>query len=157
MEASGARSLIVSAPEAGEAVAAEGLKGAAEAKPVAACASAAGRCASASADESCPEVECAVGVVREKSLNLWRVYGCGRAASAARNRAVFSARVSATGAPPIDGCAVDVCESIIAADAETEGGASSSCDDGNEAFCGRSKAGNVPPAARRMAARSFSM
>ncbi len=72
VKALGARSAIVSAPDAGDAVAAEGLKGAAEAKPVAACASAAGRCASASAEESCPEVECAFGFVREKSFNLRR-------------------------------------------------------------------------------------
>lgn len=44
-------------------MAAAGLIGAAEAMPVAACASAAGRCKSACADESVPEVEAAVGVV----------------------------------------------------------------------------------------------
>ena len=52
VEAPVARSATVSAPAAGEAVAAVGLKGAAEACPVAACASAAGRCASADAEES---------------------------------------------------------------------------------------------------------
>ena len=49
---SGARSAGTSAPATGEAVAAGLLKGAADAAPVSACASAAGRCKSASAEES---------------------------------------------------------------------------------------------------------
>lgn len=106
-------------------------------------------------------MECAFGSVREKSLNLRRVYDCGRAASAARNKAFLSARVSATGAPPMEGCGVDRCESFVEADVEvdieSEGGASACGDDGDAAFCGRGKAGSVPPAARKMAASSFSM
>ena len=68
VEASGARSATVSAPAAGEAVAAAGLSGAAEASPVDAWASAAGRCASACADESVPEVEAAAGVAPDVVL-----------------------------------------------------------------------------------------